>query len=199
MAVALVYAGVAVLGWTRDATQGVAQEVMAPIGTAAIAAVGVWLAWRGLRGVLRQSQAEAHTQGHHAHDHSQHDHHHHDETCGCGHAHGPTLAELERATSWKDRAALIVGVAMRPCSGALFLLILTWQLGIAAAGVAGAFAMGFGTAVVTVGVAGIAVWAREGALANLPFDRVARVLPWVEVVAGSAVTLIAFTLLTQAL
>ncbi len=193
--VALVYAGVAALGWTRDAAQNVAQDVMAPIGTLAIAAVGLWLAARGLRKIWQQTA----TPPPNTHEHPHHDHHHHDANCGCGHSHGPSLAEVERATNWKDRAALIIGVALRPCSGALFLLILTWQLGIALAGIAGAFAMGLGTAVITIAVAAMAVWAREGALANLPFHRVAQILPWVEVLAGCLITLIALTLLTQAL
>lgn len=188
VAVALVYTGVALLGWTRDAAQTVAQDVMAPIGTLAIAAVGLWLTARGLLAIWRQAAGPT--------AHATH-YHHHDADCGCGHAHGPSLAEVERATSWKDRAALVVGVALRPCTGALFLLILTWQLGIAPAGVAGAFAMGLGTAVVTVAVAAMAVWAREGALANLPFHRAAQVLPWGEVLAGCLITVIALTLLTQ--
>jgi nickel/cobalt exporter len=188
VAVALVYTGVALLGWTRDAAQNVAQEVMAPIGTLAIAAVGLWLAARGLRKIWQQTAAIApHTP----------DHHHHD--ADCGHSHGPSLAEVERATSWKDRAALIIGIALRPCSGALFLLIVTWQLGIGLAGIAGAFAMGLGTALITVAVAGMAVWVREGALANLPFSRAAQILPWVEVLAGCLIALIAITQLTQAL
>ena len=88
---------------------------------------------------------------------------------------------------------------MRPCSGALFLLILTWQLGIGLAGVAGVFAMGLGTAIVTVTVAGLAVWTREGALASLPGQSIARVLPWFEVLAGALVTVIALSLLVQVL
>lgn len=191
VAVALVYTGVALLGWTRDAAQNVAQDVMAPIGTLAIAVVGLWLALRGLRKLWRSATPPAL----HDNDH----HHHHDDTCGCGHSHGPSLAEVQAATRWQDRVALVVGVALRPCSGALFLLILTWQLGIALAGIAGAFAMGLGTAVVTVAVAGMAVWTREGALANLPLQRAAQILPWVEVLAGCVITVIALTMLGQAL
>jgi hypothetical protein len=36
-------------------------------------------------------------------------------------------------------------------------------------------------------------------LANLSFHRMAQILPWVEVLAGCLITLIALTLLTQAL
>jgi ABC-type nickel/cobalt efflux system permease component RcnA len=59
--------------------------------------------------------------------------------------------------------------------------------------------MGLGTAVVTIGVALMAVWAREGALASLPGSRMARALPWFEVLAGAVVALVALSLLAQAL
>ena len=191
VAVAVVYAGVAVLGWTRAQMEGVAADIMAPVGSAAIAAVGLWLVWRGGRGILRAQAAQG------RHDH--HDHHDHDADCGCGHAHGPSLDAVNSLTGWRDTAALIMGIALRPCSGALFLLILTWQMGIGFAGIAGAFAMGFGTAVVTVAVALLAVWAREGALASLPGSRIARALPWFEVIAGAVVAVVALSLLVQAL
>lgn len=196
VAVAFVYAGVAVLGWTRDAAQGVAEQVMVPVGTAAIGLVGLWLMLRGLRGIWRQqAQEQGHDHAHH-HHHSDHHHHHdHDEDCSCGHAHGPTIAEVEKITGWRDAVALVAGVALRPCTGALFLLILTWQVGIGLAGIAGTFAMGLGTAVVTVGVAAMAVWAREGALASLPVGQVGKALPWFEAVAGALVALIALSLL----
>jgi ABC-type nickel/cobalt efflux system permease component RcnA len=199
VAVAFVYAGVAVLGWTRDAAQGVAEQVMVPVGTAAIGLVGLWLMLRGLRGIWRQQAAgQGHDHAHHHHDHHHSDHHHHhdhDEDCSCGHAHGPTIAEVEKITGWRDAVALVAGVALRPCTGALFLLILTWQVGIGLAGIAGTFAMGLGTAVVTVGVAAMAVWAREGALASLPVGQVGKALPWFEAVAGALVALIALSLL----
>lgn len=201
VAVIMVYAGVAVLGWTRDAARGAADRWLAPVGTLAIAGVGLWLFWRGVRGVLRQHRAGAgHGHDDHHHDGHHHDHHHHHPhddgaVCDhCGHAHGPTLAEAEAVTGWRDAALLIGGIALRPCTGALFLLILTWQMGIGAAGVAGAFAMGLGTACVTGGVALLAVWAREGTLASLPGAGMARALPWIEALAGALVAFAALSL-----
>ena len=187
VAVGFVYTGVALLGWTREQAHGVADDIMAPVGTIAISGVGVWLMWRGLRGLHRQTQRQS--QDHSGHVHDEH----------CGHAHGPTVEDLDNLTGWRDVAALIAGIALRPCSGALFLLILTWQLGIGLAGVAGVFAMGLGTAIVTVTVAGLAVWTREGALASLPGQSIALVLPWFEVLAGALVTVIALSLLVQVL
>lgn len=130
-----------------------------------------------------------------------HDPHHHGETCT--HAHGPTLSDMDHVTTWRDAAALVVGTALRPCSGALVLLILCFGLGIGAAGVAGTFAMGLGTACVTVGIAGLAVWAREGAIASLPAAGLGRSLaaglPVVQVLAGGLVAALALSLLWQAL
>lgn len=191
VAVALVYAGLMALGWTRERMVGLAEGVMTAASWAAIAAIGLWLVWRGGRGLWRQAQ-----QTHHHHDHHDHDHHH-DETCG--HAHGPTLAQVAEVAGWRDTAALIAGVAIRPCSGALFLLILTFQLGIGAAGVAGAFAMGAGVAVVTMAVALLAVWSREGALASLGEARIWRALPVLELAAGAVIAILAFGLMRAAL
>ena len=188
VAVGLVYAGVLALGWGRERMVGLAEGTLAAVSWAAIGAIGLWLVWRGGRGVMRQVRAG----GVGDHDHAHHDHHHghdhhHDEDCGCGHAHGPSAAEVAEAKGWRDTLALIGGVAVRPCSGALFLLVLTFQMGIGSAGVAGAFAMGLGVAVVTVAVAVLAVWSREGALAGLGEARVWRVLPWVEMAGGAVI------------
>lgn len=202
VAVALVYAGVLLLGWTRERMVGMAEGALAMASWAAIAGIGLWLVWRGGRGVWQAARSEkaAHGGGHgHGHsDHDQHhDHHNHDHgpDCGCGHAHGPTVEEVARLTGWRDTVALIASVAVRPCSGALFLLILTFQLGIGAAGVAGAFAMGLGVAVVTIGVAVLAVWSREGALAGLGEARIWRLMPVLELAAGAAIAALALGML----
>ena len=196
VAIALVFAGITALGWTREQMVGVSDRVMAPVSYGAILVLGLWLVWRGARKVMKQraSVPVAHAK-HESHDH---DHHHvHDEHCG--HAHGPTLQEVEQVSGWRDALGLIAGIAMRPCTGALFLLILTWQMGIFASGVAGVLAMGVGTASVTVTVAGMAVWAREGALASLPGARIAAALPVMELCAGLVVALVAGQLLLHSL
>ena len=203
VAVGLVYAVVALLGLGRSQAEGLAEEVMAPLGTLMVAGVGLWLVWRGVAGLRAQGaqSSESHHHHHHAHaDHHDHAPHSHGAVCDtCGHAHGPTVEEVQHLTGWRDTLALVAGIAMRPCSGALFLLILTWQLGIASAGIIGTFAMGLGTAMVTIGVAAMAVWAREGALASLPGQGAARFLPWFEIIAGLVVAVAALSLLTAAL
>jgi ABC-type nickel/cobalt efflux system permease component RcnA len=201
VAVGLVGAGVLVLGWTRDRLEGVAEDVLAPAGTIAIAGVGLWLIWGGVRAMRRRSAQRLP----HDHDHHDHEHHDHDHAPGgvCTHAHGPTLSDMNRMTSGRDVALLIAGIALRPCSGALFLLILCFGLGIGAAGVAGTFAMGLGTACVTVAVAVLAVWAREGVFASLPGAGsgrwIAAALPMVQALAGALVVSVSLSLLWQGL
>ncbi len=197
VAVALVYALVAAFGLTRLAVEGAAEQWLTPAGHAMIAALGLWLVWRGLRGLQRQIAGRAHGADHHGHDHHQHATEGHVHGPDCGHKHGPTVDEVTRVTSWRDAAALITGIAIRPCSGALFVLILTWQLGIAMAGIIGAVIMGLGTALVTIGVAVMAVWAREGAFAALPGGRVAKAVPILELALGGLIAAAALGLLVQ--
>jgi nickel/cobalt transporter (NicO) family protein len=197
VAIALVFAGITALGWTREQMVGVSDKVMAPISYGAILVLGLWLVWRGARKMMQHSRAVM-VQGHdHSDAHGHAPDHVHDEHCG--HAHGPSLDDAEKVTGFRDAIGLIAGIAMRPCTGALFLLILTWQMDIFAAGVAGVMAMGIGTASVTVAVAVMAVWAREGALASLPGARIAAALPVMELGAGLVVAAVAGQLLLRSL
>lgn len=100
----------------------------------------------------------------------------------------------------KEALALIAGIALRPCTGALFVLILTWQMGIAWAGVGGAFAMALGTATVTILVGWGAFGIRNGMLASVAGSpRLALLGPVIEVAAGLAVVLLASGLLLRAI
>ncbi|RLJ51627.1 ABC-type nickel/cobalt efflux system permease component RcnA [Litoreibacter meonggei] len=189
-AVLLVYAGVLVFNLSRTQMVGAAEDYMAPFSYAAIGAIGVWLTVRALRKFLKLREQPAH-------DHS----HHGDGTCSeCGHKHGPSMEEVENASSLRDALILIGGIAIRPCTGALFVLIITWQMGIAMAGIAGAFAMALGTAVVTIGVGVAAVTMRAGVIGSFASSRVAtQIVPAIELIAGLLVLVIASGLLLRAI
>ncbi|WP_375175693.1 nickel/cobalt transporter [Pseudooceanicola sp.] len=192
-AVLMVVAGIGLLSWTRTQVTDLADGWLSLASYLAIAMVGLWLALRGLRGLVRPEQAgcgHAHAHDHVSHDHDTHDHdhddaphdhgahdhhahHHHAHDHGtCGHAHAPTPEEVARVHSLRDGLILIGAVAIRPCTGALFLLIITWRMDILPAGIAGTFAMGLGTASVTVAAALASVWLRGGTL-----DRLRKLLP----------------------
>ncbi len=194
-AVVLVYAGVAVFNLSRQHLVGVTEQVMAPVSYAAIAVIGFWLVWRGVR---RLAAARRGRDPDPRHDH----HHHHDgDTCAqCGHRHGPDLAEIEQAGTLREALILIASIAARPCTGALFVLILTWQMDIAGAGIAGAFAMALGTASVTIGVGLASAGLRGGLVGAASAWRVAGVaLPMVELAAGLVVASIAGGLFLRAI
>lgn len=193
-AVVLAYTGVWLLGLTRDAMVDTAERWLAPLSYGLIAVIGIWLVVRGLRH-LRAVQGEQVHDDHHSHDHAA------GEVCGsCGHKHGPTLAEAEEATSLRDALVLIGGIAIRPCTGALFVLLITWQMGIPMAGVAGAFVMALGTASVTVAV-GIAASGFRGGLmrAVAQAGALTWMMPVVEVAAGLVVVSLSGVLLLRAL
>ncbi|WP_353471396.1 hypothetical protein PVT71_08690 [Salipiger sp. H15] len=179
-AVLLVYAGVWLLGWGRERMTLAAEQWFAPASHAAIAAIGLWLLLRGARRLLAVR-----------------DHHAHTDTCqSCGHAHGPSLEQAQAVHGLRDAALLVGAIALRPCTGALFLLVLTWRMEIGAAGILGAFAMGLGTATVTLVVAFASVTLREGALARLAGGPgTARALALLETLAGALVTVMAVQLL----
>lgn len=146
VAVGLVYAGVLVFDWTRQQMTDMAEVSLAMVSHAMVGAIGAYLAWRGMRMLAAPP------------------HHHHDH-CDHGHAHAPSPARIARIGSWRDGALLTLGIAIRPCSGALLVLLLCWRIGNDAAGIAGAFAMGLGTALVTLVVALLGATMREGAWA----------------------------------
>ncbi len=195
-AVILVYSGVLLFNWSRERMEGLADTLLAALSYGAIALIGAWLAFRGLR-TLWRSFRPTHDH-HHTHDH---DHSGHGHVCDtCGHSHGPSIEEVAKVSSLRDALVLIGAIAIRPCTGALFLLILTWRMDIQVAGILGAFAIGLGTASVTVVVALMAVVFRSGALETLSEGQTARrALGTVELIAGVVIAMLALQLLMRAL
>jgi nickel/cobalt exporter len=77
-----------------------------------------------------------------------------------GHAHGPEPQELGGPDGWKRGLSAIVAVGLRPCSGAIILLVFALSQGLLWAGVVATFVMGLGTAITVAAIATLAVSAK---------------------------------------
>jgi len=104
----------------------------------------------------------------HSHDHAHtHDHNHHeddeDSALPWGHAHGPEPEELAGPGGWRRGLSAIVAVGLRPCSGAIIVLVFALAQGLFLAGIASTFVMGLGTAITVSAIATLAVAARTAA------------------------------------
>jgi len=78
-----------------------------------------------------------------------HDSHANHDSCGCGHVHFASANDINNASSLKEYLAIIFSVGLRPCTGAIMVLLFSHVLNIYWLGIASAFAMGLGTALTT--------------------------------------------------
>jgi nickel/cobalt transporter (NicO) family protein len=101
----------------------------------------------------------------HAHDHAhKHEHGHvHDEHCG--HVHLPGPEELKGDLSWSRALAISFSIGIRPCTGALLVIIFAASQGMIWAGILATFAMAFGTALTVSALAALSVGSRNLAIA----------------------------------
>jgi nickel/cobalt exporter len=173
---------VAVLAWLLSSTAKTmcsAEKAIEIASYGLIAAFGARLVWTKGGGFMRALQANPapamaaahhHDHGHdHDHHHDHHDHHHghdhshdhghvHDEHCG--HSHGPTPDQLAGPGGWQRGLGAIFAVGMRPCSGAILVLVFSLAQGLFWAGIAATFVMGLGTAITVATIAVVAVSAK---------------------------------------
>jgi nickel/cobalt exporter len=96
--------------------------------------------------------------GDHAHAHHDHDH---DDASAWGHAHAPEPEELAGPGGWRRGLSAIVAVGLRPCSGAILVLVFALAQGLFWVGAASTFVMGLGTFITVATIATIAVSARS--------------------------------------
>jgi len=114
----------------------------------------------------RHDHAHEHHRGHHDHGHvhsHEHHHHHHDEgeeASAWGHAHAPEPSELAGRHWLRRGLSAVIAVGLRPCSGAIIVLVFALAQGLFWIGVASTFVMGLGTAITVATIASIAVGAR---------------------------------------
>ena len=176
-AIAIVGIAAELLGATAKA-MGETVRVIEIVSYALIVLIGLRLLWVKGRAFLRLLRGEkpahhAHDHNHHHHDHVHqhgHDHHrghahshHHDheeEASAWAHAHAPEPQELTGRHWLRHGLAAIVAVGLRPCSGAIIVLVFALAQGLFWIGVASTFVMGIGTAITVAAIATLAVGAR---------------------------------------
>jgi nickel/cobalt exporter len=130
------------------------------------------------------------------HAHARHDHDHdHDDGSAWGHAHAPEPEELAGPGGWRRGLSAIVAVGLRPCSGAILVLVFALAQGLFWVGAASTFVMGLGTFITVAAIATIAVsarsWAGRMAASRAGYGNLA--MRGIE--AGAAVLIIAFGVL----
>ena len=145
------------------------------VSYALIALVGAWLLgtqsiaifrrWQGSRAAAAHAShaGDDHAHGEHDHHHHRgHAHHDHEEGEACRHI--VDARELAGPFSWRKVLAVVFSVGIRPCTGAILVLIFALTQGVFWAGVAATFAMAIGTAITVAVLATLALGSRELAL-----------------------------------
>ncbi len=136
-------------------------------------ALGLMLVYRHVIRVAFQRGGGGHhlAHEHHAHHHHGHDHshahahrddaHQHDDGCGCGHLHVPDPSMVSGKLNWSKATSAILAIGLRPCTGAVFVLVFTLSQGFFIAGIAAALAMGLGTGLTVAALASASLWANH--------------------------------------
>ena len=82
-----------------------------------------------------------------------HHHHDHGDDCGCGHKHFANADEINNATSLREYMVIVFSIGIRPCTGAILVLLFANMVGLYWLGVISAILMAVGTALTTSGIA----------------------------------------------
>ena len=147
-AIVLVYGAVALIGWTqRDARNAVG--TLESVSFALIALVGLGLLLRSLLSLARSWQRPAAEKAGVA------------EGSHCGHNHGPSVEQLRTTSGLRGTISVIVSIGIRPCSGAVLVLLIAQVLALHLAGLAAVLAMSVGTALTVSIMAVVAVYMRQ--------------------------------------
>ena len=146
VAIAIVGVAAALLGATAKAMSNTVR-VIEIVSYALIILIGLRLLWvkgRAFLRLMRGKKPAHHTHEHdHPHHHSHsHRHEHDEEASAWGHAHPPEPKELTGRHWFRRGLAAIVAVGLRPCSGAIIVLVFALAQGLFWVGVASTIVMG---------------------------------------------------------
>ncbi len=148
---------------------GVVRDVTAYLESASyamICALGLYLIYTATRGWFRKAKPVAQTTSsafnfeivtpHHDETHV-HDEH-------CGHNHAPEPKDLRGDWSLTKALSLSLAIGLRPCTGAILVLLTANTLGLYWAGIASTLAMGFGVFLTVSLIATITVYGKDLAM-----------------------------------
>jgi len=158
-----------------------------------IVLIGARLSWVKGLAFLKLLRTETREPSHdHHHDHAEED------ASVWGHAHALEPQELAGPRGWRRGLAAVASVGLRPCSGAIIVLVFALAQGLFWIGIASTFMMGLGTAITVASIATLAVGARGVAakIARAKPGRGLLFLRGLETAAAGLVMIFGFLLLT---
>jgi nickel/cobalt exporter len=195
VAIAFVLVLAGVLNFTSTALSDAAHWV-GVVSYGLVALLGLWLVARKMFGwghhhhhhgespvqkIRWDDNEDSHHHGHdyHHHEHS-HDEHMH-------HAVGPQ----KLGASWTEKLSVVLAVGLRPCSGALVVLVFALSQGLLAAGIVSVLLMAIGTAITVSVLAALAVTAKglAGRIGGTD-SRLAHVFVWWAELLGAVFVLV---------
>ncbi len=129
---------------------------------AMISLLGLYMIWLALRSWVRQPKLVSDFKFEIVNRHFDHGHVH-DENCG--HAHAPEPQDLRGEDwSWTKALSLAFAIGLRPCTGAILVLLTAKALGLYWVGILSTLAMGFGVFLAVGAIAAITVYGKAFAL-----------------------------------
>jgi nickel/cobalt exporter len=173
IAILIVYGLVYLAGWLPRETS-FAVQWSERLSFFLVAALGAWLAFRAVNNIYRDWRKRKKPYN------TQHNHGTDKEICG--HDHLPSANQIEAAEDWRGALGVVLSIGMRPCSGAIIVLIFAKVFGIAWFGIGAVLAMSAGTAIAVSGLALLAIKARD--IASSLINR--KIGGWIMVSSGIA-------------
>ncbi|MBM6550769.1 nickel/cobalt transporter [Marinomonas ostreistagni] len=189
VAIALVVALAQVLELAGRVTQTTRMLELASY--AAIGLIGVWMLWRLARGKSSCGHDHSHDEvGCHGHHHdAAHAHHGH----GCHHDH--SHAHEEQKVAQRSTVAMVSAIGIRPCTGAVLVLLFATSTGILQWGMLATLVMSLGTALTVSALALVSVLVRDGSMALSPNKWRSRLTKGLAVLAACALIFISVTMI----
>lgn len=165
---------VSVLIWGFNASMRVVNDkanMFVVLSFALVAVVGVLICWKALKNIYRamrqpqlrvkaiqpltaqpfpsQSKMSLNAHAPATAIHAVHTTHKASSECGCGHQHVADAQSINNASTLREYAGIIVTIGIRPCTGAIMVLLFSNVVGLYWMGVLSALAMAVGTALTT--------------------------------------------------